>query len=242
MIILENNTYKYSDDNGATWQTFSWPMESPNVNKLSGIRLSRGVYTLYDMNKGIYNSVDGGATWAQNENTFDSSDRFDGHISSNDYITNDPYETADTITYNSDGYYQAIRFNGETKSKRNIICWIKEDNGALYMYGGPACSYKGEVMYGLKYSLDGGLTWSRVCDQSKRYVDVNNGVALRSDGSTEIIGGFDMEKYLGETGAQTIIDTVTAATGDTTQLETTATDLVGAVNELYDAIQEITNE
>ena len=106
------------------------------------------------------------------------------------------------------------------------------------MYGGHASnSRRGEIMYGLKYSIDGGLTWNRCnCDQTVRYIDVRqNGIgidAIKTDGSYVTVGGIEMAgKYLDDTGAAKIVEKVIDAIGDTSDLETTATDITSAINE-----------
>lgn len=222
------------------------------LNTFNRIIEQNGTLTVTESRAGVLNSTDGGATWYQNKNVFDTDDRFNGHnLDNSDYTVNETYENGDRFVASSleSGDYRIMKASGQVKNNYSWPLYIKNINGIIYMYGGHASnSRRGEIMYGLKYSIDGGLTWNRIGDQTVRYIDVEqDGIgikAVKTDGTkvSYSIGGNDMEKYLGETGAQAIVDTVVAATGDTTQLETTATDLVGAVNELYDAIQEITNE
>lgn len=221
-------------------------------NTFNRIIEQNGVLTVTESRAGVLNSTDGGVTWYQNKNVFDTDDRFNGHnLDNSDYTVNETYENGDRFVASSleSGDYRIMKASGQVKTNYSWPLYVKNINGIIYMYGGHASnSRRGEIMYGLKYSIDGGLTWDRLGDQSVRYIDVEQdglGIkAVKTDGTkvSYNIGGNDMEKYLGTTGAQKIVDKVQEQIGDTAQLETTATNVVAAINELYDAIQEINND
>lgn len=223
-----------------------------SFNTFNRIIEQNGILTVTENRAGVLNSTDGGATWYQNKNVFDIDDRFDGHnIDNSDYTVNETYENGDRFVTSSleSGDYHIMKVSGQVKTNYSWPLYVKNVNGIIYMYGGHASnSRRGEIMYGLKYSIDGGLTWNRCdCDQTVRYIDVRqNGIgidAIKTDGSYVTVGGIEMAgKYLDDTGAAKIVEKVIDAIGDTSDLETTATDITSAINELYDAIQEIQGE